>query len=29
MNSIKRVTVHEIKELIEDIVCVNSKQTNP
>jgi len=29
MNSIKRVTVHEIKELIEDIIRVNSKQTNP
>ena len=29
MNSIKRVTVYEIKELIEDIVRVNSKQTNP
>ena len=29
MDSIKRVTVHELKELIEDIVRVNSKQANP
>ena len=28
MDSIKRVNIHELKELVENIARVNSKQTN-
>jgi hypothetical protein len=29
MDSIKRVTVHEVNELVDNIARVNSKQPNP
>jgi len=29
MDSIKRVTVHELNELVENIARVNSKQPDP